>query len=67
MNQARSISNHDERRSLYVQIQRTLLEESPNWWWYAKLSLEALSSSLHGYAQSFTGRRIFLKTTWIAA
>ncbi|HLN14704.1 MAG TPA: ABC transporter substrate-binding protein [bacterium] len=66
MNQARSISNHDERRSLYIEIQRMLLDDSPNWWWYTKFSIEAMSSKLQGYAQSFTGRRIFLKTTWIS-
>jgi len=67
MTEARAISNHDQRRSLYVQIQRTLLEESPNWWWYAKYNIEALSTKLQGYAQSFTGRRIFLKTAWLGA
>jgi peptide/nickel transport system substrate-binding protein len=66
MRQARSIFNHDQRRSLYVEIQRVLLEDSPNWWWYAKLNIEALSSKVHGYAQSFTGRRIFLKKAWLA-
>jgi peptide/nickel transport system substrate-binding protein len=63
---ARSISNYDERRSLYIEIQRILLEDSPNWWWYAKLNIEALSSRVHGYAQSFTGRRIFLKKAWLS-
>lgn len=67
MVQARSIANHDERRSLYVEIQRTLLADSPNWWWYAKLNIEALSSKFRGYAQSFTGRRMFLKRTWIGS
>jgi peptide/nickel transport system substrate-binding protein len=66
MNQARSISNHDERRSLYIEIQRTLLDDSPNWWWYTKFSIEALSSKVQGYSQSFTGRRIFLKKTFLA-
>ncbi len=66
MVQARSISNRDQRRSLYVQIQRTLLEDCPNWWWYAKLNIEAMSPRLQGYAQSFTGRRIFLKRAWLA-
>ena len=66
MNQARSISNHDERRSLYIEIQRMLLDDSPNWWWYTKFSIEALSSKVQGYVQSFTGRRIFLKKTFIA-
>jgi peptide/nickel transport system substrate-binding protein len=65
MSEARSITDHDQRRSLYVEIQRTLLQDSPNWWWYAKYNIEALSSKLRGYHQSFTGRRIFLKTTWI--
>jgi len=65
MAQARSITNHDQRRSLYVEIQRALLAESPNWWWYAKFNIEALSSKLQGYRQSFTGRRLFLKKTWI--
>jgi len=64
---ARSISNHDQRRSLYIEIQRTLLLDSPNWWWYAKFSIEALSSKFRGYLQSFTGRRIFLKRTWISS
>jgi len=64
--EARSISNHDQRRSLYVEIQRILLDESPNWWWYAKLNIEALSTKLQGYSQSFTGRRMFLKKTWFA-
>ncbi|HET7264111.1 MAG TPA: ABC transporter substrate-binding protein [bacterium] len=64
--EARAIANHDQRRSLYVEIQRMLLEESPNWWWYAKYSLEALSTKVAGYRQSFTGRRIFLKKAWIA-
>lgn len=63
--EARSINNHDQRRSLYIEIQRMLLEDSPNWWWYAKFNVEALSSKLQGYSQSFTGRRIFLKKTWI--
>jgi peptide/nickel transport system substrate-binding protein len=66
MAQARSITNHDQRRSLYVEIQRVLLDDSPNWWWYAKFNLEALSTKVRGYAQSFTGRRIFLKKAWIA-
>ncbi len=67
MVQARSITNRDQRRSLYVEIQRTLLADAPNWWWYAKFNVEALSSKFRGYAQSFTGRRIFLRRTWIGS
>ncbi|HLJ60293.1 MAG TPA: ABC transporter substrate-binding protein [bacterium] len=67
MDEARSITNADQRRSLYVTIQRALLQDSPYWWWYAKYNIEALSTRFHGYQQSFTGRRIFLKRTWMAA
>jgi len=66
MQQARSIFNADQRKSLYRQIQRTLLDESPNWWWYAKFNIEAMNTKLQGYAQSFTGRRIFLRKSWLA-
>ncbi len=64
--EARSTTNAAERKRLYQQIQRIVLEDSPNWWWYAKYNIEAISSRVHGYAQSFTGRRIFLKKTWLA-
>jgi len=67
MAQARVTSNHDQRRSLYVEIQRIALDDAPNWWWYTKYNLEALSSRLRGYVQSFTGRRMFLKQTWVAS
>ena len=66
MKQARSIANHDQRKSLYREIQRAVLDESPNWWWYAKFNIEAIASRVQGYSQSFTGRRIFLKKVWLA-
>lgn len=66
MDQARSIVNHDQRKSLYREIQRTLLDEAPFWWWYVKFNVEAISAKVQGYSQSFTGRRIFLKKTWLA-
>lgn len=64
--EARSSSNHAERRRLYQQVQRTLVEDSANFWWYAKFNIEAVSSKLQGYSQSFTGRRLFLKKAWLA-
>ncbi len=44
-------------------IERVL---DPNWWYYVKINFEALSARIQGYAQSFTGRRMFLKRAWIA-
>lgn len=65
--EARQSTNHAERRRLYQEAQRIVVEESPNWWWYAKFNIEAVSSKVQGYAQSFTGRRLFLKKTWLTA
>jgi peptide/nickel transport system substrate-binding protein len=65
MEQARSISNHDQRKSLYREIQTILLEQSP-WWWYTRFNIEALAANVRGYVQSFTGRRIFLRRAWLA-
>ena len=64
--EARQITDHAERRRLYLEAQKILLDESVNWWWYAKHNIEAVSSKVQGYAQSFTGRRLFLKKTWLA-
>jgi peptide/nickel transport system substrate-binding protein len=64
--EARQSGNHAERRRLYQEAQRILVAESPNWWWYAKYNIEAVTSKVQGYSQSFTGRRLFLKKTWLA-
>jgi peptide/nickel transport system substrate-binding protein len=66
MVQARSIFNHDQRKSLYIEIQKTLLDESPNWWWHVKYNIDAISTRLQGFSQSFTGRRFLLKQAWLA-
>jgi len=66
MLQARSIFNHDQRRSLYVEIQQTLLAESPNWYWYVAYNFEAMSTKVQGFTQSFTQRRMAFKKTWLS-
>jgi peptide/nickel transport system substrate-binding protein len=65
IDKARSISDKAERKNLYADIQKTLLEDSPNFWWYAKFNFEGISTKLQGYAQSFTGRQLFLKKSWL--
>jgi peptide/nickel transport system substrate-binding protein len=64
--EARTSSNPAERKRLYQEIQRYAMQESLDWWWYAKYNIEAVSSKLQGYSQSFTGRRLFLKKAWLA-
>jgi len=64
--EARQATNHAERRRLYEEAQRIVVRDCPNWWWYAKFNIEAVSSKLQGYSQSFTGRRLFLKKAWLA-
>jgi ABC-type transport system substrate-binding protein len=64
--EARQSTNHAERRRLYEESQRIVVRDCQNWWWYAKFNIEAVSSKLQGYSQSFTGRRLFLKKAWLA-
>jgi peptide/nickel transport system substrate-binding protein len=65
LDQARTISDHAKRVSLYQDVQKILLDESPNFWWYTKYNIEAISNKLQGYSQSFTGRRMFLMKAWL--
>jgi peptide/nickel transport system substrate-binding protein len=55
-----------ERKRLYDEAQAHLLDQGPAIWWLARDNLEALHASVREYAQSFTGRRSFLKRAWLA-
>jgi ABC-type transport system substrate-binding protein len=66
LEQARTVPVYTERVSLYKEIQRILLEDAVAFWYYTKFNIEALSSTVQGYTQSFTGRRVFFKKAWLA-
>jgi hypothetical protein len=42
-----------------------LLHEAPSIWWFTENTIEAVHPSVKGYRQSFTGRRLGLKATWL--
>ncbi len=63
--QARSTLDSPKRHDLYNQAQQILLDESPAIFWYVGNNIEALNNANKGYVQSYTGRRIFLKKTWL--
>jgi ABC-type transport system substrate-binding protein len=50
---------------LYNQAAQILLEESPAIFWYVGENIEAVTADVKDYTQSYTGRRIFLKKTWL--
>lgn len=62
---ARSTLDNAKRKELYDQAQKILLDDVPYFWWYVKNNIDALSNDVQGYQQSFTGRRIFFKTSWL--
>ena len=66
LEESRRITAKSERFRAYQDIQRILLDDAAAWWYYVKINFEALSSRVQGYAQSFTGRRMFLKRAWFA-
>lgn len=63
VNQARITMEPPERKRLYDQAQAILLDEAPLIWWFTENQVEALHATQKGYAQSYTGRRMFLKKT----
>jgi peptide/nickel transport system substrate-binding protein len=66
ISEARAISDEARRKDLYTQIQQILLEDCPNFWWYAKINFEAVSNRVQGYTPSFTGRQLFMKKAWLS-
>lgn len=65
LDQARTISDQSQRVTLYHDIQKILLQDCPTFFWYTKYNIEATGGKLHGYAQSFTGRRYLLYKAWL--
>lgn len=65
LDRARSTMDREKRRQDYLAAQDILLQENPHIWAYNGLNIEAIRNNVKGYLQSFTGRRIFLKQTWI--
>lgn len=62
---ARQLTDHEERRQIYFQVQNLLLDEMPVVPLWNGKNIEALSPKLKGYRQSYTGRRLFFSQTWL--
>jgi peptide/nickel transport system substrate-binding protein len=52
------------RRAIYFDVQRILLEESPQLFWWVGLNLEGLQQYVKGYEASFLGTRYF-RNAWL--
>jgi len=63
--QARMLMDPGVRKRLYDEAAGILLHEAPLIWWFTENTIEAIHTSVKGYRQSFTGRRIGLKKTWL--
>ena len=65
LDEARHNAAYPQRVEMYRDVQRILLDDAAAFWYYAKVNFEVLSARVRGYAQSFTGRRMFLKNAWL--
>jgi peptide/nickel transport system substrate-binding protein len=65
IDKARTIFDSAERKKLYDEAQKILMDEAPLVWWFTENNIEAMHKSQKGYSQSFTGRRMFLKKVWV--
>ncbi len=67
LEKAMASTDRDERKRLYFQAQQILLDEAPQIIWYTGNNVEAVRNEVKGYFQSYTGRRIAFKRTWLEA
>jgi peptide/nickel transport system substrate-binding protein len=65
LDRGRTIADPVERHQIYAEVQRLLEDELPHFWFYSGINIEAVRNQVRGYVPSFTGRRIFLKQTWL--
>src|SRR5439155_804474 len=65
VDQARGVLDPGARKRLYDEAAMLLVGEVPSIWWFTQNTTEALNDSIQGYRQSFTGRRVWLKQTWL--
>jgi peptide/nickel transport system substrate-binding protein len=65
VDQARTVMDPGARKALYNEATAILLHEAPSIWWFTENTIEAVHPSVKGYRQSFTGRRLGLKETWL--
>jgi peptide/nickel transport system substrate-binding protein len=67
LEKAMASTDREERKRLYFQAQQILLDEAPQIIWYTGMNIEAVRNEVKGYVQSYTGRRIAFKRTWLEA
>jgi peptide/nickel transport system substrate-binding protein len=60
----RETEEHAARRAIYFEVQRILLDESPQLFWWVGLNLEGLQQYVKGYEASFLGTRYF-RNAWL--
>jgi peptide/nickel transport system substrate-binding protein len=67
LERAMASTDREERKRLYFQAQAILLDEAPQIIWYTGTNIEGVRNEAKGYVQSYTGRRIAFKRTWLEA
>jgi peptide/nickel transport system substrate-binding protein len=65
LQRAMAATDRPERKRLYLQAQQMLLDEAPQIIWYTGNNIEAVRTEARGYFQSYTGRRLAFKRTWL--
>src|SRR3712207_5233739 len=65
LDQGRTTGEKAERLKIYTELQQLLEEESPFFWFYAGVNIEAIRNTVKGYVPSFTGRRPALRHTTV--
>jgi peptide/nickel transport system substrate-binding protein len=65
LDKGRTTADSAERHKIYFEAQKLLEDDLPNFFFYSGVNIEAVRNQVKGYVPSFTGRRIFMKQTWL--
>jgi len=65
LDRGRTAGDPAQAHQVYAEVQKLLEDELPHFWFYSGINIEAVRNQVKGYLPSFTGRRIFLKQTWM--
>jgi peptide/nickel transport system substrate-binding protein len=65
IDKAKAVSNLEERKKLYREIQEEILDNSVYYYWFATNNIDGFHTKLKGFYQTPLGRRTSLMRSWL--
>ena len=65
LTQARTVSDPDERKAIYAEMSKQLVEAAPWIWLYVGYQYRVMQPYVKGYTSIANGSAMFLRETWL--